>query len=86
MDLKGYQNVVIFDRDYPKEKQAETIAMAHAVVYGHCERCGFLKTCAQNYKFQPPEFAWCKQEKQRILDGLEQKSEDKQVALDEHAT
>ena len=46
MDLRGHQNVVIFDRDYPKEKQAEGIAVSHAVVYGHCEKCGFLKICA----------------------------------------
>lgn len=69
MDLRGHQNVVIFDRDYQKEKQAEGIAVSHAVVYGHCEKCGFLKICATNDKFQPPVFAWCQQEKKRILDG-----------------
>ena len=52
MDLRGHQNVVIFDRDYPKEKQVEGIAVSHAVVYGRCEKCGFLKICATNDKFQ----------------------------------
>ena len=69
MDLKGYQNIVIFDMDYPKEEQAEGIAVSRAVVYGHCEKCGFLKNCATNNNFKPPVFAWCQQEKKRILDG-----------------
>ena len=75
MDLKGYQNVVIFDKDYPKEKQAEGIAVSHAVVYGHCEKCEYLKSCSTNDKFQPPVFAWCQQEKKRILDSWNQKGD-----------
>lgn len=67
MDLKGYQNVTIFDREYPKDVQAEGIAVNHAVVYGHCDKCGFLKTCSADENFHPPVFAWCFQEKKRIL-------------------
>lgn len=67
MDLKGYQNVTIFDREYPKDVQAEGIAVNHAVVYGHCDMCGFLKTCSADENFHPPVFAWCFQEKKRIL-------------------
>lgn len=75
MYLRGHQNVVIFDRDYPKEKQAEGIAVNHAVVYGHCDKCGFLKTCETKDDFKPPIFAWCQQEKKRILDSWNQKGD-----------
>lgn len=73
MDLKGYQHVTLFDKKYPMDVQAEGIAVNHAVVFGHCDKCGFLKTCSTNENFKPPVFAWCQQEKQRILESWNQK-------------
>ncbi len=75
MDLKGYQNVTVFDKAYPKDVQAEGIAVNHAVVYGHCDSCCFLATCEKNENFKPPFFAWCQQEKKRILENWNHKEE-----------
>lgn len=71
MNLEGYTNVQIFDREYPTDVQAEGMAVNNAVIFGHCDKCAFLKTCSTNDNFKPPVFAWCFQEKKRILANWE---------------
>lgn len=71
MNFGDWQNVVIFDRGYTKEEQAEGIAVNRAVIGGHCDACGFLKTCSTSEDFKPPVFAWCFQEKKRIIASWE---------------
>lgn len=67
MDFTGWTNILILDRDLPIEKQAEGTAVHNAVIYGHCDKCAFLGRCSTDVHFQPPVFAWCFQEKKRIL-------------------
>lgn len=60
-------NVTIFDREYPREKQAEGIAISEAVAYGKCDKCAFLKQCQTDSNFQFHVFAWCHQRKHQIM-------------------
>lgn len=62
-----WKHVTIFDKSYPKEKQAEAIAIQFAIVEGHCDKCGFLERCCTDSSFRPPVFAWCSQKKNQIL-------------------
>ena len=62
-----YKHITMFDQLYPKEKQAEGIAISEAVLTGKCNECGFLNQCKSNGNFQFPLFAWCQQRKRNIL-------------------
>lgn len=54
-----------------EEKQAEGLAISQAIVYGHCDKCGFLPQCStQGEAFQFPVFAWCMRRKEEILRDL----------------
>lgn len=75
MNFKGYKHVVIFTENYSKEKQAEGIAVNTAVLDGYCNKCGFLSVCSADTEFKPPVFAWCFQEKKRILESWKQEEE-----------
>jgi len=48
-------NIVIFDKPYSLEKQAEGMAVAEAVVKGWCENCRlrFRCECDPDFVFQP---------------------------------
>lgn len=58
MDISGtnIKHITMFDRQYTPEKQAEGLAISQAIVYGHCDKCGFLKRlelcrpCAEKLK------------------------------------
>ena len=56
-------NVTIFDRAYPMDKQAEGMAIHWAVVSGACGKCHHLSTC-ENFEagsplaFPPPGAAY----------------------------
>lgn len=63
----GKANITIFDQPYPKDKQAEGLAISIAVATGKCNDCEFLKQCENDRAFQFPPQAWCQQQKQRIL-------------------
>ena len=62
-----WKHITILDRPYPKEKQAEALVVQMAVVEGYCDKCGFLPKCCSDIGFKPPVFAWCSQQKNRIL-------------------
>ena len=71
------QHITMFDREYPKDKQAEGIAISEAVAFGHCNKCGALKQCSKDVNFQFPVFAWCQQRKSQILKAwLQQPAEE----------
>lgn len=61
------KHITIFDRAYPREKQAEGLAISEAVASGKCDKCAFLKQCARDRNFEFPVFAWCQQRKHQIL-------------------
>lgn len=66
--MGNHTRIVIFDElDYPKEKQAEGLAVSEAIVTGKCNECAFLKKCESDSNFQFPVFAWCYQRKLEIL-------------------
>ena len=68
MSWKSYTHVTMFDRPYPPEKQAEGLAISQAIVYGHCDKCGFLSQCStKGEAFRFPVFAWCMRRKAEIL-------------------
>ena len=48
MDISGtgIKHITMFDRQYTPEKQAEGLAISQAIVYGHCDKCGFLSQCS----------------------------------------
>ena len=73
MDISGtsIKHITMFDRQYSPEKQAEGLAISQAIVYGHCDKCGFLPQCStQGEAFQFPVFAWCMRRKAEILRDL----------------
>lgn len=61
------RDITIFDRQYPREKQAEAIAVSEAFGTGRCTRCAFRKQCGSDSNFEFPVFAWCHQRKHQIL-------------------
>ena len=63
----GWEHSPMFDRQYSPEKQAEGLAISQAIVYGHCDKCGFLSQCSTQDDFKFPVFAWCMQRKAEIL-------------------
>ena len=65
--MDKFTHITIFDRTYPPEKQAEGLAVSRAIVTGQCLQCGFLQKCSTDETFEFPVFAWCAQEKARIL-------------------
>lgn len=68
--MDEYKHITIFDKPYSMEKQAEGMAVHHAVAEGHCNECGFLGRCSADTSFRPPFFAWCAREKSKILEEL----------------
>ena len=70
MDISGtnIKHITMFDRQYTPEKQAEGLAISQAIVYEHCDKCGFLSQCsAQGAAFLFPVFAVCMSRKAEIL-------------------
>ncbi len=65
------KHITIFDRAYPREKQAEGLAVSEAIVNGQCRKCAFLKECSADKNFEFPVFAWCHQRKHQILKSWE---------------
>lgn len=63
------KHITMFDRSYPKEKQAEGLAISQAIVNGKCDQCRFFKRCASDRNFQFPPEAWCSKRKNEILKG-----------------
>ena len=50
----------------------EVLAISQAIVYGHCDKCGFLPQCStQGEAFQFPVFAWCMRRKAEILADMQ---------------
>lgn len=52
MDISGtgWKHITMFDRQYSPEKQAEGLAISQAIVYGHCDKCGFLPQCLRRVR------------------------------------
>ena len=65
------KHIIVFDRSYPREKQAEGLAISEAVASGKCDKCAFLKQCTKDRDFEFPVFAWCQQRKHQILKAWE---------------
>ena len=85
MDISGtnIKHITMFDRQYTPEKQAEGLAISQAIVYGHCDKCGFLSQCStQGEAFRFPVFAWCMRRKAEILAKLEQVKAEKDAAVE----
>lgn len=62
-----YTNFTMFDRQYPKDKQAEGLAISQAIAIGKCNECRFLKQCESDRNFTFPADAYCQKRKQEIL-------------------
>lgn len=62
-----WKHITVFDRVYPPEKLAEGLAVNEAVVFGECDKCGFLEQCSSDDTFVPPVFAWCSKRKHELL-------------------
>lgn len=60
-------NVLIFDKPYSLDKQAEGIAVAWAVMNGQCEACPVLSRCESDDDFEFPQDAACMVRKREIL-------------------
>ena len=79
MDISGtgWKHITMFDRQYSPEKQAEGLAISQAIVYGHCDKCGFLPQCStQGEAFQFPVFAWYMRRKAEILADMQKGAPD----------
>jgi len=66
-EVMRYTNFTMFDRQYPKEKQAEGLAISYAVASGKCNDCRFLKQCESDRNFAFPDEAYCQKRKREIL-------------------
>ena len=66
------KHFTIFDRAYPREQQAEAIAVSEAVARGKCNNCAFHHQCYRSFNFEFPVFAWCQQRKHQILRSWEE--------------
>lgn len=62
-------SVVLFDKTYPADMQAEGIAVRDAVLNGECNKCKSLSECCTNELFRFPTDAYCMQRKKEILEG-----------------
>ena len=74
MDISGtnIKHITMFDRQYTPEKQAEGLAISQAIVYVHCDMCGFLSQCStQGEAFQFPVLALFMRRKAEILAGMQ---------------
>ena len=71
---KGWTHITTFDREYPKDVQAEGIAVHEAVAEQHCNRCVFIARCVSDDTFRPPFFAWCQARKKEILKSWEERN------------
>ena len=65
----GMANVVIFDKPYSADKQAEGLAISEAVVNGWCNKCRlrYRCECDPDFVFQPD--CPCMVRKKEILAG-----------------
>ena len=66
------KHITIFDQSYPREKQAEGLAISEAVLTGKCEKCPFLNKCERDRNFEFPIMAWCQKRKNQILESWEE--------------
>lgn len=62
-------SVVLFDKTYPPDMQAEGIAVSEAVLNGECNKCQSLSECCTNEFFKFPTDAYCMKRKNEILKG-----------------
>lgn len=62
-----WTHVTVFDQQYPPEVLAEGLAVNEAVVFGECDKCGFLAQCSTDESFRPPVFAWCSRRKSELM-------------------
>ena len=69
--MSDWKHITMFDRPYPADKQAEGLAIHHAVVEGHCDKCSFLSQCSTQDDFKFPAFAWCMRRKAEILADMQ---------------
>lgn len=58
--------ITAFDREYPKDVQAEGIAVHEAVAEEHCNRCAFIARCVSDDTFRPPFFAGARHAKRKF--------------------
>ncbi|MCR1907072.1 hypothetical protein [Intestinimonas butyriciproducens] len=70
--MDKWTHITIFDKPYPKAKQAEGLAISQAVAGGHCDKCGCFSQCSAQDDFCAPTSAWCMQRKIEILREMEQ--------------
>ena len=70
------EHITMFDRPYPKDTQAEGLAIHQAIVEGHCDKCGFLSQCSTRDDFKFPVFAWCMRRKAEILADMRRRTPD----------
>ena len=61
------ENLVIFDKPYPIDKQAEGIAIAWAVTSGACNLCRLRSRCECDPDFTIPQDRACMIRKKEIL-------------------
>lgn len=68
-------NIVIFDKLYPKDKQAEGMAINWCLLHGKCHACRDLVRCQVDPDFTPPKYSACMIRKRKILREWEAESE-----------
>lgn len=72
-------NVVIFDKPYPADKQAEGWAVAQAVANGWCNACRLRFRCEHDPDFVFPQDMACMVRKREILEfwrSMQRREED----------
>ena len=61
------QDVLIFDRTYSREKQAEGLGIYKAIGTGECNKCPYLNQCQYDRNFKFPKDAACTQFKNEFI-------------------
>lgn len=60
-------NIVIFEKPLPKDKQAEGMAINWCILNKKCDTCPDLMRCQFDPDFTPPKYSACMIRKRKIL-------------------
>lgn len=65
--MAGETNILIFDKPYPKDKQAEGMAINWCILNKKCDACPDLMRCQFDPDFELPKYSACMIRKRKIL-------------------
>lgn len=61
------KHITMFDRQSPKEKQMEGLAISQMIVSGACFKCRYYKRCSTDERFSFPSDSACMRRKSELM-------------------